>query len=133
MTISAIALMPSSITAYNAPGRTEIVEVIDMSIPTRIKHYATLYNVSEATMTRIVECESNFIEDAQSIHTYKRDRPELGVKKGEREKSYGLVQVHLPSHPNITYEQAIDPDFSLNFLALNLSEGRGYLWTCFKE
>src|SRR3990167_7577001 len=124
--------MPSSITAYNAPGRTEIVEVIDMSIPARIKHYATLYNVSEATMMRIVECESNFIEDAQSTHTYKRDRPELGVKKGEREKSYGLVQVHLPSHPNITYEQAIDPDFSLNFLALNLSEGRGYLWTCFK-
>lgn len=54
-------------------------------------------------------------------------------KKGEREKSYGLVQIHLPSHPNVSYTQATDPEFSVKFLAKNLSEGKGGMWTCYRK
>ena len=54
-------------------------------------------------------------------------------KKGVREKSYGLSQIHLPSHPNISLEQATDPDFAIEFMAQNLSKGKGKMWTCYRK
>lgn len=35
------------------------------------------------------------------------------------EESYGLAQIHLPSHPNISREQAMDAYFALDFLVEN--------------
>jgi hypothetical protein len=38
------------------------------------------------------------------------------VKSYLPEESYGLSQIHVPSHPHITPEQALDPYFALDFL-----------------
>jgi hypothetical protein len=53
----------------------------------------------------------------QSRCRYKEDHPEWGVKKGDRELSWGLVQIHLPTNPNVKKEQATDPEFSIKYLA----------------
>jgi len=131
LVLTSIVLLPSTVTSYIAPEASQKVEVVDMSVSAIIKRSATKYGVSEATMRRVVECESKFHETTQSRNQYKHDHPEWGVKKGDYEKSFGLVQIHLPHHPNITYEQAIDPEFAADFLAKNLSEGRGKLWSCY--
>lgn len=90
------------------------------------------YGVNRETMIAIINCENRYWKpDQQSLHTYKTDRPELGVKAGDRELSFGLVQIHLPSHPNITYDQAIDPEFAIEFLASNLAKGKGRMWSCY--
>lgn len=48
-----------------------------------------------------------------------------------REDSWGIAQIHLPDHPNITREQAQNITFSAEFLAQNLAAGNCYLWsTC---
>lgn len=44
-------------------------------------------------------------------------------------QSVGLVQIYLPSHPNITREQALDPTWALNWLADELKADRAYNWT----
>jgi hypothetical protein len=82
------------------------------------------YGVDPVVMIDVIRCESGFIEDVQS---------RLYYKTGGREQSYGLVQIHLPHHPTVTYEQAIDPEFAIDFLARHLSEGKGYLWTCHRN
>ncbi len=110
----------------------EVVEVKELDIPLLVDFYADKYGVSKSTMHKIVSCESNYIVDVQSKHRYKRDNPKWGVLAGEQEKSFGLVQIHLPSWNDITYEQAINPHFALNFLAEKLSEGKGNLWTCYR-
>ena len=51
---------------------------------------------------------------------------------GQREQSFGLVQIHLPAHRTITKEQALDPEFAIDFLAKNLAQGRGTMWSCYK-
>jgi len=38
------------------------------------------------------------------------------VKDGVREPSFGLAQIHLPSHPTVTVEQALDPYFAVDFI-----------------
>lgn len=51
---------------------------------------------------------------------------------GDNGQSYGLAQIHLPSWPDISKEQALDPEFAINFLAEKLSKNQGYLWTCWR-
>lgn len=81
-----------------------------------INSKAEQYNVSAEIMTKIISCESGFNENAL----------------GDYGQSRGLVQIHKPSHPTITDEQAYDAEFSVNFLAEKLSQGQGSLWTCYK-
>lgn len=98
----------------------EIIEVVSTPILQElIALKAKEYEVSEKLMSDIIRCESGGKIDAVG------DR-HLGG-------SYGLVQIHEPSHPYISREQAFDPEFAVDFLAKNLSLGKGNMWTCFRS
>lgn len=76
-------------------------------------------------MVKIIDCENtDWDTDLQS---------KVINKKGKRERSFGLSQIHLTAHPDITQEQATDPDFALKFMAENLSKGKGKMWSCYKK
>src|SRR3990167_5104071 len=87
------------------------------SVQQLITFYATKYNVSESVMRTVVSCESSYKKEAI----------------GDKGKSFGLVQINLPSHPYVSKEQAFDPDFSLEFLAKNIAKGKGKMWTCWRR
>jgi hypothetical protein len=116
--------LESTATYYATPAYAEMatssLQIIQSTstpyIKERIKHYAELYQVSEEVMNKVVQCESNYLPDAL----------------GDGGRSRGLVQIFKPAHPTISDEQAFDIEFSLNFLADNLSKGNGKLWTCYK-
>lgn len=84
-------------------------------------------------MDAIISCESGYNPTAQSNHAYTKDRPLEGVVAGQREQSFGLVQIHLPAHKNISYEQAIDPVFAVEFLAKNIKNGNIWMWSCARQ
>lgn len=110
----------------------EPVVVATSTIQEKIASYAAKYDVSRDLMTSIIRCETagTFDPKIQSSARYTRDHPDWGVKQGDRELSFGLVQIHRPAHPHVTYEQATDPDFALDFMAKNLAAGRRSMWTC---
>ena len=90
------------------------------AIPTlndKISSIAFKYHVPEKTMFKIISCESSF---NPNNHT-----------QSSRENSWGLVQINLKAHPEITQEEAVNPDFALNYLAKNLAKGNGGMWTCY--
>lgn len=90
-----------------------------------IRAKAVEYGVDPALMLDIVECETG--NDIASTTIQSRY-----VLNGKRERSYGLVQLNLDHNPDVTYEQAIDPVFSIDFLAHQLQHNRAYLWSCYK-
>jgi hypothetical protein len=83
-------------------------------------------------MNNIIECESGYGVTLQSHHKYKKDRPHEGVVAGQREQSFGLAQIHLPAHPSVSYQEAIDPHFAVEFLASGLAQGKHNMWTCYR-
>lgn len=119
---------PSTIVYAKEPDPPQVIQIatrinwtperIDREIDTQ----AEKYNVSAETMRKVIQCESTGSTTIQSHW----------VKNGEREESYGLVQIHLPSHPHVTLEEAQDPKFAIEFLAKHLAQGQGKLWTCFR-
>lgn len=113
-TASTVAAPVSAVnTPVEAPKQAlEAPRTIDSIIhDTSIK-----YGVSEALMRRIIACEST--NNPNAI--------------GDGGASYGLVQIHLPSWPEITPEQALDPAYAIDFLGRKLASGQGNLWTCYR-
>lgn len=95
-------------------------------IQQEIEEQAAAYGRSARYMAAVIDCESMGSTTIQSGHTYGFTNVEKGIYKGDREKSFGLVQIHLPDHPDVTREQAIDPAFAINFMAKNLGKVKWY-------
>jgi len=83
-------------------------------------------------MKSIVNCESGYAVDVQSKHVYTATNAPRGYKQGDREQSYGLVQIHVPVH-DVTIEQAIQPVFAVEFLAKHMAQGQASMWSCYNE
>jgi hypothetical protein len=119
LSLVVIASTPST-TKYVAPEEnlTPLPEVVTTTdIPSLIEFYAVKYGVSKDVMHTVVKCESGYKPNAV----------------GDGGNSFGLSQIHLPSWGGqITKEQALDPNFALEFMAEKLSKGKGKLWTCYR-
>lgn len=84
---------------------------------------AEQYNVSPKLMKCLIRHENrNWIPELQSGI----------VTNGVREKSWGLSQIHLPSHPSISLEEATDPKFSIEFMAQEIANKRAWQWSTLK-
>lgn len=74
------------------------------------------YGVSEPLMRKIIQCESS--SDPFAV--------------GDHGQSFGLVQIYLPAHPEVSKAEALDPAFATTFLAKHLASGQGSLWSCYR-
>lgn len=90
-----------------------------------VEKYADEYNVSATTMRRVIDCENTQWDE--------KKQSEIINKHGVREDSWGLSQIHLPSHPHITKEQAQDAVFSIEFMAQEFANGKQTKWSCYKK
>ena len=84
-------------------------------------------------MSSIVGCESGYQSDVQSKYLYTEKNVPRGYKVGDREQSFGLVQIHLPAHPTVTKEQAKNPYFAVEWLAQGIAEGKASMWSCYNN
>lgn len=83
--------------------------------------------VTASLMKKIVFLESGYNPIA------KGDTKFVCPKTGSISPSYGLVQISTCYFPEVSYEQATDEIFAINFLAQHLLRGGCHLWsTCRK-
>jgi hypothetical protein len=81
-----------------------------------VVHEAQNAHVSPSLALNIISCESGW----------------NSLAKGDLGTSWGLVQVHLPAHPNITKTEALDPYWSADYLIKELAAGKGSQWSCYR-
>lgn len=108
-------MLPSPLPAHVAEAAQPPVEVV--SIDTLEHETAVKYGLNEYLLKEVVKCESDNVVDAV----------------GDRGTSIGLAQIHLPSHPEVSQEQAEDPVFALDWLGRMWAQGYGYQWTCYRK
>lgn len=118
-------------------------KVINPSLETKpfdsiVKKYSQEYGVPYNIIDSVITCE-NTTRDPKKQSGIKytqsqvENHPEWGVSVGEYERSFGLAQIHLPDNKNVTYEQATDPDFSIRYMASEMSKGRYTKWSCYTK
>lgn len=96
-----------------------------MSAPELVDYFSKLYGVSAQSMTKTIQCESQFNATVQSFA--------INPKTGKRENSWGLVQINLDYNPSVTKVQATDKVFAVNFMARAFKAGNQQLWSCYKK
>jgi len=79
---------------------------------------ATAQAVPIPLVKRVINCESTWKADATHI--------------SKREQSYGLVQINRLAHPDISVNEAENPDFAIGYLAHGLKTNPGQ-WSCYKK
>jgi len=89
-------------------------------IHTEVLETAEKYHVNARDMEDVINCESQGSTTVQS-HVYRH---------GKRENSWGLAQIFLDAHKDITKEQAINPTFAIDFMAKEFAQHHQYLWSC---
>jgi len=82
-----------------------------------IGKYALQYNVSASRMLATMKCESGLNEKAV----------------GDHGNSYGIAQIFLKAHPEVTIAEAQDPAFASEFMAKEFSKGNARIWTCWRK
>lgn len=101
----------------------------ESSVEDQIKFYAQKYAIDPDKYFALVSCENKELDpNAQSNLTYKFSDPSRGIKKGQREQSYGLLQIHSPDHQDITIAQMTSADFSLDWGAREIAAGHAWNW-----
>lgn len=108
-----------TITAVSTTSNEEIAQ-------NKIVKYASIYNVDPTEMYKVVSCETaNTFDPMLQSRVIRKD--------GTQEKSFGLAQIYLPMHPEISKDQATDSDFALDFMAKQFSIGHKRLWSCYTQ
>lgn len=110
-------------TSVPAPITEQVWTTPELQSLARAK--ANEYGINADRFVEVVSCETGNTWDPtiQSGAYNKRD--------GGRELSFGLVQIHLPDHPDITKAQAEDPEFALDWAAKVWSKGGEHQWSCY--
>lgn len=75
------------------------------------------YNISASDLKRTIKGESGWKPTAIGDGGY----------------SIGMCQIHLPSHPSVSREQALDPKFCLEWTAEKFSQGKARMWTAYRN
>lgn len=73
-------------------------------------------NLDAQLFRDVVYCESHFVKDAT----------------GDGGHSHGVVQIHQPSHPEVSLEEAENPAFALEWMAEQWSAGKADMWSCYR-
>lgn len=85
--------------------------------PVIIEAYAVRYGIPAQPLIDTLQCESNFIRTAS----------------GDFGTSFGVAQIHLPAHTDISKAQALDPIWSIDWAAQQFKAGKQSMWTCYRK
>ncbi len=93
-----------------------------LTAPELARSIALEHGLNADTFVLVMQKESNNWENGQSRVPHKGG-------PNDREDSWGDCQIHLPAHPTITKEQALDPEWCFEWSANQWSKGNANLWT----
>lgn len=83
---------------------------------------ARQYGVDEKKFLDVAICESGLIPQQSKI-----------IHNGRRENSWGIFQINLTAHPEVTKEQAMDIEWSTLWAAQQWVAGHADWWTCYDK
>lgn len=91
--------------------------------PLIIEAYAVVHGIPATPLIETLKCESGFVENIPGDFS----------STTNQFTSWGVAQIHLPAHPDISKKEALNPIFSINLAASYFAAGDAGLWTCYRQ
>ena len=120
---SLLASIPRTIESV-APPVLDVIpqEEVELTIPEKIDLYASKYQVSKELAHYIAEEESGYNKNAEGDLTITCRNPK-SPHNGQPVYARGVYQITRCYHPNVTDEQAFDPDFNIEYAMKLIAQG----------
>lgn len=122
--LSSAEIQLNNLRAEGNPAYSEVLNIpyhpewlLEPTLQDLASTTAAKYGVDPVAIQAVMGCESHWNIAAV----------------GDFGTSFGLSQIHLPAHPDITKAEALDPIFSMNYMAQEFAKGKANLWTCARE
>ncbi len=112
--------------AESKPGPGSSVSLED--VKALVARYAAANGVRPGAMLDVIDCEAAKNDDG----TYNPQGQSGFSYKGHRENSWGIAQINLDAHQDVSKAQAEDPEFAVRFMAEQFAAGNAHLWTCWR-
>lgn len=77
------------------------------------------YGINLTHFDAVIACESGWDPSIESSYP--------------GENSWGIAQINLDAHPEITKAEALDPSWSLRWMAKEWASGNADLWSCWRD
>lgn len=107
-------------------------EIASSTIPTLAPEKPQL-NSKDAIKLIVIEAAIRHEIDVQKFLKTAKCESSLRPKAvGDGGKSMGIFQIHLPSHPSVSKEEAFDPYFASDWSAKKFKENPR-IWTCYRN
>ncbi len=84
-----------------------------------VKSSSATYGYKSEDVMKLISCETG--------NTFDTNLQSRVIQPYGRELSFGLAQIHIPSHPDITVSQAKNPYFAIEFIGKHWDE-RHQMW-----
>lgn len=97
-------------------------------IDTLITEASEKYGVNRDHFFKTLDCESEGFFDVRTQSFV----PDPTGPNG-REDSWGVAQIHLPDHLDITKAQAQDPEFAIPWAAQEFAAGNEQIFHCYAK
>ncbi len=124
--LEGFARTPTVEAAPLPPAESQSLPIKIIDINDLITKDAEKYGVSRKKLYDTLDCESAHFQDVTIQSGYYK-------KDGTRERSYGISQINLDAHTDISYEQAIDPEWAIDYAARSFAEGKASQWSCYNK
>lgn len=113
-----LSFLGFQLTPAQAAGISPITVVYSTTTaPLVLNAYAAKYGIDAEEFKATAFCESSY--DAGAV--------------GDKSSSYGVFQIHLPAHTDISKEKALDPWFAIDWAAQQFAAGKASMWTCWRK
>lgn len=96
-----------------------IAYAASVDLPEMATRIAIEHGISPVALKNLANSESTWNP---------KSRGDFNAKKGSY-CSYGLTQINICAHPEVTKEQALDPEWNLEWAAEVIESGKGYIYT----
>lgn len=110
------------------PVPPEATSTTPEALQALVARYAAEFHVRPGAMLDTLKCEAQQNPDG----TYDPRAQSNFQYHGARENSWGLAQIHLTAHTEVSKAQAQDPDFAVRYMAEQFAAGNARMWTCWK-
>ena len=114
-----VALFTPSVVSYEqveVPVVQEVKKVSVSSLAQEIVETARLFGIDEGRFLATAKCESSLNPSAI----------------GDDGESIGIFQIHLPSHPSVTKELALNASWAIKWAAEKF-RADPRIWVCYKK
>ncbi len=126
MPLIALLMMLGWVPSASASEISQLtVEYSTTTAPLILQAIASKFEIDATAFIAVAECESHFIPQQSRV-------PLKGGPNG-RENSWGIYQINLSAHPDVTRAQAMDPWFAAGWSAKKFKDGEQDMWTCSRK